>query len=381
MNGIEPLASIRLKYVSAFRDRHGKPRWRFRRKGFPSAYLPGQPGSREFLEAYDKALKGELVEAKPIGADRAPAGSLSSLIACYYGTTDFDRLEASTKRTYKGSLEPLRDKYGQLSARTMQTRHVDALIRELGDRPASANKLLKRLKTLFDLAVAMGWRTDNPAKPIKPYRIRTEGFHAWTEGEVGAFKRAYPSGTRERLALALLLCTGQRGSDVVKMGPPALMRLNDGAQAIKLRQKKTGTELVIPVLPELATELAARRGEHLVFLTTAYGKPFSVKGFQQWFARRAREATGNPACAAHGLRKACAYRLADAGATPFMIQAITGHKSLAEVQNYTAGRDQIRLAQSALALLTGGTSGEHTVSNRSERLDNSSPKPMKAKEK
>lgn len=374
------MASIRLKYVSGFRDRHGKTRWRFRRKGLPTCYLPGEPGSREFLDAYDAALKGELVEAKPVGADRAPAGSLSNLIACYYGSTDFDRLEDSTKRTYRASLEPLRNKYGQLSARTMERRHVQVLVRELGDKPASANKLLKRLKTIFDLAVGMGWRTDNPAKPVKPYKIETDGFHAWTEDEINAFKKAYPTGTRERLALALLLCTGQRGSDVVKMGPPALVRLKDGAQAIKLRQKKTGTKLVIPVLPELAVELSARRGEHLVFLATAYGKPFSVKGFQQWFARRAKEATGNPVCTAHGLRKACAYRLADAGATTFMIQAITGHKSLAEVQQYVTGRDQVRLAQSALALLTGGTDGEQPVSNLDERLDNSTPNALKSKE-
>lgn len=332
------------------------------------------------MAAYDAALKGERIEAKPVGADRAPAGSLSNLIACYYGSTDFDRLEASTKRTYRASLEPLRNKYGQLSARTMQTRHVQALVSELSAKPASANKLLKRLKTIFDLAVGMGWRTDNPAKPVKPYKVKTEGYHAWTEDEIEAFKKAYLTGTRERLSLALLLCLGQRGSDVVDMGPRALVRLEDGAQAIRVRQKKTGTELVIPVLPELAAELSARRGEHLVFLTTAYGKPFSVKGFQQWFARRAKEATGNPACTAHGLRKSCAYRLADAGATPFMIQAITGHKTLSEVQRYTAGRDQVRLAQSALALLTVGTDGEQPLSNPDERLDNSNPNTLKAKE-
>jgi site-specific recombinase XerD len=332
------------------------------------------------MAAYDAAMKGELREATPVGVKRAPPGSLSNLIASYYGSTAFDGLEPSTKRTYRASLEPLREKFGQLSVRTMQTKHVEAMVRGLSDRPASANKLLKRLKTLMELAVRMGWRTDNPAAPVRPYRIKSDGFHAWTEQEIEAFKARYPSGTRERLALALLLSTGQRGSDVVKMGAPAIVRLNDGTQAIKLRQQKTRTELIIPVLPELAAELSINRGPHLVFLTTAYGKPFSIKGFQQWFAARAKLATGNPKCTAHGLRKACAVRLAEAGATPHQIQAITGHKSLSEVQLYTAARDQARLAQSAFGLLSGGTSNEHAVSNPSERLDNIASIALKEKE-
>lgn len=333
------------------------------------------------MDAYDATIKGELGAVTPVGVNRAPPGSLSNLIATYYGSTAFDGLEPSTKRTYRASLEPLRNKYGQLPVRTMQTKHVEAMVRGLGDRPAAANKLLKRLKTLFELAVRMGWRTDNPAAPVRPYRIKSDGFHAWTEDEIHAFKTAYDSGSRERLALALLLCTGQRSGDVARMGPQSIVRLPDGARAIKLKQQKTGKALLLPILPELELELATRTGSHLVFIVTEYGRPFSVKGFQQWFAARAKAATGNDRCTAHGLRKACAVRLANAGATSHQIQAITGHTSLSEVQHYTAARDQAQLAQSAFGLLSGGTSGEHTVSNLSERLDNSAPKPMKAKEK
>jgi integrase len=40
-------------------------------------------------------------------------------------------------------------------------------------------------------------------------------------------------------------------------------------------------------------------------------------------------------CSAHGLRKACARRLGKAGARGHDILAVTGHKTLAEVQRYT----------------------------------------------
>jgi hypothetical protein len=38
-------------------------------------------------------------------------------------------------------------------------------------------------------------------------------FHTWTEDEIAAYERRWPVGSRERLAFALLLYTGQRVSD------------------------------------------------------------------------------------------------------------------------------------------------------------------------
>ena len=40
-------------------------------------------------------------------------------------------------------------------------------------------------------------------------------------------------------------------------------------------------------------------------------------------------------CVLHGLRKAAARRLAEAGATPHQIAAVTGHRSLEEIERYT----------------------------------------------
>ncbi|WP_040612498.1 tyrosine-type recombinase/integrase [Oceanicaulis sp. HTCC2633] len=344
------MTSINLKYVSSFKDRHGKRRWRFRRKGYRTRYLPGLPGSEEFMAAYAQALANTPLETD-LAKSTARKGTIDRLIEDYYHSSAFDTLETSTQRTYRSSLEPFRNTYGHMPVRTVQTRHLERILFDLREKPTAANKLLKRLKTIFDLAVRQEIRHDNPAKPIKARKVDSDGFHAWTEAEIEAFKTAYPSGSKPRLALALLLCTGQRGSDVARMGPQDIVDIQGGSRAIRVKQQKTKTPLLIPILPELAVELAARNGKHMVFLTTEYGKAFSVKGFQQWFAERAKAATGNPKCTAHGLRKACAYRLAEAGATVHMIQSITGHKTLAEVARYTAGRDQFKLASAAQALL------------------------------
>jgi ribosomal protein L14E/L6E/L27E len=45
--------------------------------------------------------------------------------------------------------------------------------------------------------------------------------------------------------------------------------------------------------------------------------------------------------------------LAEAGCTSKQIQAITGHKSLEEVERYTKEAEQVLLAQQAMALVSG----------------------------
>ena len=56
-------------------------------------------------------------------------------------------------------------------------------------------------------------------------------------------------------------------------------------------------------------------------------------------------------CSAHGVRKATATRLAERDAPTHEIMAITGHKSLAEVERYTREVDRRKLADSAMARL------------------------------
>jgi integrase len=81
---------------------------------------------------------------------------------------------------------------------------------------------------------------------------------------------------------------------------------------------------------------------------TAYGQPFSVKGFGNMMSTAIRDAGLPERCKAHGLRKAAARRLAEAGCSASEIAAITGHKTLAEVERYTRAADQERLARQAI---------------------------------
>jgi len=58
----------------------------------------------------------------------------------------------------------------------------------------------------------------DPTAAVDFLASASEGFHTWAVDEVRAYEKQHPTGTKARLALALLLFTGVRRSDVVKLG-------------------------------------------------------------------------------------------------------------------------------------------------------------------
>jgi integrase len=150
-----------------------------------------------------------------------------------------------------------------------------------------------------------------------------------------------------RLALALGLETGQAKQDVIAMGP---QHIRDGVLHWIRRktERSTGIEVHIEIEPELRQIIDATPSGHLTFLIGPFGAPFKIDTFGRWF-RNACNAAGLPHCTFHGLRKACARRMADAECTPHEIAAVTGHASLKEVERYTKTANRQRLSRSAKA--------------------------------
>ncbi|WP_348770930.1 tyrosine-type recombinase/integrase [Niveispirillum sp. SYP-B3756] len=93
--------------------------------------------------------------------------------------------------------------------------------------------------------------------------------------------------------------------------------------------------------------------EQLAFLTTKYGKPFTAESMGNWFRSTCKEAGLPDGLSAHGLRKAVARRLAEAGCTTHQIAAVTGHKTMKEVERYTQEANREQLAEVAIASIGG----------------------------
>jgi integrase len=86
----------------------------------------------------------------------------------------------------------------------------------------------------------------------------------------------------------------------------------------------------------------------MTFLMTLRGTPFADHSYSDWFGKACDAAGLSSACTFHGLRKAAARRLAEAGCTVHEIAAIGGWKSLHEVERYTKAADQMKLARTAM---------------------------------
>ena len=342
------MGTIKLEHVNGIKGRDGRVRYYFRRRGSKNVRLPGQPGSAEFMDAYAAALAGN--ERIDIGASRAKPGTVAATVGKYLRSTAFSNLAPETQRIRRLTLERFREEHGDKSVATLKREHVQNMVTAKAAKPSAARNFLNTLRALMVFAIDDGIRTDDPTLGVKRAKIRTTGYRAWSEDDIAAFEATHPLGSRARLALALLLYTGQRRGDVIRMG-----RQHIDGDMINVRQQKTGTVLAIPLQPSLRDVIDATPSDHLTFLTTSAGKPFTAGGFTNWFRDMCNEAGLPKGTSAHGLRKAACRRLAEAGCSAKEIAAISGHVSLREIERYTKSADQKRMARSAINRLGGAS--------------------------
>jgi len=342
------MTRVRLKHIDRFRDRHGRWRYYFRAGRGKRMALPSTPGSPEFMLAYEEAARGMAVEREQ--KKRGAPGTFDRLTQDYFTSPDFVRLAPSTQKTYRSVIERLLldENIGHRLVREMTREHVQRIMAKRASTPGAANGVLQKIKVLIHFAIDNGWRKDDPTVRLKKF-VGGE-FHTWTEDEIATYERRWPTGTAARLAFALLVYTGQRRSDVVRM---AWTDVHDGMIGVVPQKTKrsTGTKLWIPIHPELAKVLAEAKQDGGTILQTAFGEPFTGNGFGNFMADKIDQARLPAHCVTHGLRKAAARRLAEAGCSANEIAAITGHATLMEVSRYTKAAEQKKLAQAAMSRL------------------------------
>lgn len=329
------------KYVNVYKDRHDKQRIYYREPGKPQQALPGPLYSEEFWIAYHKAQKAE-----PVSAGKAPAaGSMGAAIQGYYRSAEFVQLADSSKQVYRRILDAFAKEHGHAPVAGIQTKHVNVLIDGKAETPAAANILRKRLSSVFEYAKSVGMIQVNPAKEAKRIKTKSKGYRSWTESDIAAYRQKWKEGQPERIAMEVLLHTGLRRSDAVRLG---WQHIVDDAFVINTRKSQEIVELHIPLHSDLAFLFDLPRGRE-TFISTVYGSARSEKAFTNWL-REAAHAAGLPSNSSpHGLRKAACRRLAESGCTALEIMSITGHRDIKEIERYTKAAEMKRLSRAAMA--------------------------------
>lgn len=354
--------------VSRVIDRHGKPRWRFRLKGLPSAYLSGEYGSAAFRSAYEAALKGANgLEALP----RFEYGTFDWLIEQYMRTPTWQKLAPISQKSLRHEFERFRTDYGSRHISTLRPRAVEGLIAKKADRPAAANRLLKLLRRLSRFAVKRGVIRVDPTIGTERYAENPDGFHTWTAEEIEQFEKHHGVTSKAVLALRLILCTGAARQDVARLGRQSIK-----AGRISYRRGKTGGDVDLPILDELQDVLDLVPAGQLLFVTHGQGKPYKATTFGNWFHDQCTAAS-LPHCSSHGLRKAGATRLADAGANELEIMSFLGHATPNEARTYIKKANRKQLADRGMQRLQSAKQ-EQAASNLSAKVDTIDGKPLKS---
>lgn len=326
----------RVKGVVSYTDARGRRRWRYRAKNI-DVPLGTEYGSEEFWSRLRAAQE-------PPDRKRRD-GTLKALIQAYYDSADFRALNATTQTTYRGWMERLAEGRGDKLVRDLRRRDVLAIMAKLADTPSAANNTLRALRMLMRTALDLEWRQDDPTLGVRKYRTGA-GFHTWTEAEIVQFYDHHAPGSIEHTAMTLMLYTGAARSDAVRLGWQNVREGRIEYRRQKMRSRG-GVLIAVPIHPALSAVLDALPRDAMTFLQTQTGTSRSPNAFGN-LMRAACRSAGLPHCSTHGLRKAMARRLAEAGATPSQIAAVTGHQSLKEVERYSADANRADLASAAI---------------------------------
>jgi len=215
--------------------------------------------------------------------------------------------------------------------------------------PSQARKFLDTMRGLFRWALDAEHIKVDPTAGVKnPAKPKNNGFPAWTEEDVEAYRKCWPIGTRQRVWLDVMLYTGLRRSDAVRIGK---QHVRNGIATLRTMKSGEVIEVALPLLDALKRTLDAGPIGDLAWVCGEKGRPFVVESFGNAFSEAARAAGIKKS--AHGVRKIAATTAANNGATVAQLEAIFGWQGGRMASLYTKAADRRRLALEAMTKLDG----------------------------
>ena len=289
---------------------------------------PFYPGSPAFMRAYNAAMEAP--------RKARVTGTLQSVIDGYQRSQSFTKLGSRTKIDYQrhiGKIEraqlvnkgPLLGTYPleAIDDPKIRRRLLDWRDKMGASAPRQADATLAVLRVILEWARDRGEISNNHAtRPKKLYKAdRSEKL--WLPEHIDAFRAVAPPSIL--LAFELALATGQRKSDLLRLGWSSY----DGTE-IRFRQSKRKRLIIQPVTAHLKAILDSERANaRTTTILSHNGKPWvfnkagqPVHFDHQW--RKATLAAGLDGLHMHDLRGTACTKLAEAECTPSEIAAMLG---------------------------------------------------------
>lgn len=322
-------------------DFRGNPIWTYREGHGPRIRIREVFGTQAFEEAYyaarhqyghDPAPADALAPKKLGHADPASLQWLIDRYLAWLEPKTGKGFSHSTKKEHRNTLTRIGKKLGSCPYKLVDAKHIRDL-RDAADEKgtkAMANRAIFVMRSLYDWAINEAEllpEGSNPTAGVKTVEVTSKSRHKWTDAECDTFEKSYLPGTLPRLAYDLYCFTGQRTSDVVKMGP---QHLDHAEGLMKIVQQKTGKEAVVPLMPELIDAIDAAKkagvlGNETFIGSARYdGRAMSADGFGN-VMRKACDDIGIPECTPHGLRHKATMRCVANGADMGFLCSVFGY--------------------------------------------------------
>ncbi|MBX4336043.1 tyrosine-type recombinase/integrase [Bartonella raoultii] len=328
--------------------RHGKIIWYVRIGHGKRIRVCGTYGTQEFVDNYKSALaqlQGLILPKPKVG--KLVEGSFAWLLKQYFNSSNWHNLAQSTKKQRQLVLMKVCDTVGNIPYQAIEKKHIIAGVERRKETPAMARDFLKTLNGLFNWAIEQGLLENNPTVGVKKPALKNNGgFPVWTEEDVEKYYQCWSHGTYERVWIDVLLYTGLRRGDAVRIG---WKDVKDNIIHLKTEKSQFKTDVFLPILPELAEILKIGPIGKETFICGKRGKKLSKDSFSLMFYNACTKAGIKKS--AHGLRKLAATRAANSGATVSQLKAIFGWTDDDMASLYTKSVDRKRLALEAIKKL------------------------------
>jgi integrase len=274
--------------------------------------IKAKPNTREFGIEYHRLTRAR--------EDAPGKGNIAELVREYLKSPAYQRLAASTKKSYDWAIRKIEDEFFDLPISALGEKGARKLLLEwrdsMAETPRAADMVVAVLSKIIAFAVDREDIPKHPLEKIEKLADSTRKDNIWSDAQVAAFKAKAPA--RMVLALELARWTGQRQGDLLKLTWSAY----DGAH-ITLRQSKTGARVRVKVAQELKALLDAQERTAVTILTNRSGLPYR-EGFRSSWAK-ACEAAGVEGVTFHDLRGTFITLAHRAGSSIKEIAEVTGH--------------------------------------------------------
>lgn len=301
----------------------------------PRVRLPDDPTDPKFWIA--------LREAQGMGG-AVTVMTFGDVLDLYVVSPKFLEKAPDTRALYLRQIRIARAGFGATPAEQMRASMIRGVVEGLADRPGAGNNFLGTMRAVSTWAVVRDHLPMSITEGVEPY-ASSGGHKPWTDAQVQAVRDKLTGAVRR--GVLLMLYTGQRGSDVVRMGPTDV----DG-NGIMLAQRKTARPVWCPIVTELAAEMEGWERRPGPFVRQASGRPYTRKLFSKHFDEARAAVPALAGVTLHGLRATAVIRLRRAGLSTAQIQDVIG-MSLAMIERYARFADRKASGQAVIHRLGG----------------------------